>query len=78
AIVQGIIELSHTLGLEVAAEGVEDQVSLDLLGAFGCDVVQGYHLGRPMPAQRYTEWRGDWESRPRGSIAGKTSRGRPA
>jgi diguanylate cyclase (GGDEF)-like protein len=50
AIVRSTIELAHNLGLQLVAEGVEDQETLELLAALGCDLVQGYHLARPMPA----------------------------
>jgi diguanylate cyclase (GGDEF)-like protein len=50
AIVRSTIELAHNLGLQLVAEGVEDQDTLELLAALGCDLVQGYHLARPMPA----------------------------
>ncbi len=48
-IVRSMIDLGHNLGLLVVAEGVEDQATLDLLATLGCDVAQGYHLGRPAP-----------------------------
>ena len=44
------IELAHNLGLKVVAEGVEERSTLDLLEAVGCDLAQGYHIGRPSPA----------------------------
>lgn len=44
---QASIELGHSLGAIVVAEGVEDKASADLLVAMGCDVLQGYHIGRP-------------------------------
>jgi EAL domain-containing protein (putative c-di-GMP-specific phosphodiesterase class I) len=47
-VVRAIIALGRGLGLQVAAEGVEQQVQLDFLRAEGCDVAQGYLLGRPM------------------------------
>jgi hypothetical protein len=50
AIVRSTIELAHNLGLQLVAEGVEDQETLELLAALGCDLAQGYHLARPMPA----------------------------
>jgi EAL domain-containing protein (putative c-di-GMP-specific phosphodiesterase class I) len=50
AIVRSTIELAHNLGLQLVAEGVEDQETLELLASIGCDLVQGYHLARPMPA----------------------------
>ncbi len=50
AIVRATIELGHSLGVRVIAEGVEDAKTLELLASFGCDLVQGYFLGRPQPA----------------------------
>jgi diguanylate cyclase len=66
AIVQGIIDLAHTLGLVVVAEGVEDQMSVDLLSAFGCDLVQGYHVSKPMSAVNFRAWHREWELLARG------------
>ena len=50
AIVRSTIDLTHALGLRMVAEGVEDEPTLEVLRALGCDRVQGWHLGRPMPA----------------------------
>ncbi len=50
AIVQSTIELAHSLGLRVVAEGVEDAATLELLTSFGCDLAQGYLISKPMPA----------------------------
>jgi diguanylate cyclase len=49
-LVGSMIDVSHHLGLEVVAEGVEDAETLELLRGLGCDQAQGYHLGRPLPA----------------------------
>ena len=49
-IVRSTIELGHNLGLRVIAEGVEDQASADALADMGCDLLQGYFIGRPGPA----------------------------
>jgi diguanylate cyclase len=49
-IVRSTIDLSHNLGLRVVAEGVETQHALEELTALGCDIAQGYYLGRPMLA----------------------------
>ncbi len=49
-VVNATIELGHALGLRVVAEGVEDGQTLKLLAGVGCDVAQGYHLGRPLAA----------------------------
>jgi diguanylate cyclase (GGDEF)-like protein/PAS domain S-box-containing protein len=56
AIVRASIELAHSLGLTVVAEGVEDLPTLEHLGALGCDVAQGYYLSRPLTAARLEEW----------------------
>ena len=50
------IDLGHNLGLSVVAEGVEDQATQSALATLGCDVLQGYHLARPMDAAAATEW----------------------
>jgi diguanylate cyclase (GGDEF)-like protein len=50
AVVHSAIELAHTLGLGVVAEGVEDQATYEALRRLGCDVVQGYHVAKPVPA----------------------------
>jgi diguanylate cyclase (GGDEF)-like protein len=49
AIVEGTVRLAHTLGIVVVAEGVEDEPTWAALDALGCDDIQGYHLGRPVP-----------------------------
>jgi len=49
-ITRAIISLSHSLELQVTAEGVETEKQLSFLGLQGCDQVQGYLTGRPMPA----------------------------
>ncbi|SOB86858.1 diguanylate cyclase (GGDEF) domain-containing protein [Sphingomonas guangdongensis] len=51
AIVQSIVHLGRSLGLEVVAEGVETEAQVDTLRAAGCSHLQGYHLARPMPAE---------------------------
>jgi diguanylate cyclase (GGDEF)-like protein/PAS domain S-box-containing protein len=48
-IVGTIIDLAHDLGLQVIAEGVEDAATLTLLREMGCDAIQGYLTGRPVP-----------------------------
>jgi diguanylate cyclase (GGDEF)-like protein/PAS domain S-box-containing protein len=51
AIVEAIISLAHTLGIEVIAEGVESLPQLQALQAMGCESAQGYLFSRPVPAQ---------------------------
>lgn len=55
-IVNSTIHLAHNLGLIVVAEGVENEELLQRLQAMGCDEAQGYHIGRPMPADKVDEW----------------------
>ncbi len=56
AIVRSTIQLGHSLGLRVVAEGVETAEALDLLRGYGCDAAQGFHIGRPMPADALLRW----------------------
>jgi EAL domain-containing protein (putative c-di-GMP-specific phosphodiesterase class I)/GGDEF domain-containing protein len=48
-LVRAAVSLAHSLGLQVVAEGVEQQAALELLRAMGCDLAQGYLIARPMP-----------------------------
>ena len=48
-LVRSTIDLAHSLGLKVTAEGVETQTALSLLAGMGCDIAQGYLVARPMP-----------------------------
>jgi len=50
AIIRSTIDLAHALHLRIVAEGVETEDGLDLLTRMGCDVAQGFLLGRPAPA----------------------------
>lgn len=49
-LVRGVIQTAHALGLAVTAEGVERASQLRRLSLLGCDFVQGYFTGRPVPA----------------------------
>jgi len=55
-IVKAIIELSRGFGLEVTAEGVEDQKTAALLAELRCDRLQGYHFSRPLPHDDFIAW----------------------
>ncbi|HSG12228.1 MAG TPA: EAL domain-containing protein [Gammaproteobacteria bacterium] len=53
AIVSAIIAMAHSLGLEVIAEGVEDESHIPLLRKMRCDIAQGYYIAHPMPAAEF-------------------------
>jgi diguanylate cyclase (GGDEF)-like protein len=55
-IVRSTIELGHSLGMKVVAEGVEDQATYDALVELGCDRIQGFHIARPMTAKAVKIW----------------------
>ncbi len=55
-LVRSTIDLAHSLGLKVTAEGVETETALALLGGMGCDLAQGYLIAKPMPMDRLTEF----------------------
>ncbi|HEY4367611.1 MAG TPA: EAL domain-containing protein [Steroidobacteraceae bacterium] len=55
-IVRSTIELGHSLGLKVVAEGVEDEASYTMLQQLGCDHAQGYYMSRPLPPRELEEW----------------------
>ncbi|MBT5292583.1 MAG: bifunctional diguanylate cyclase/phosphodiesterase [Cellvibrionales bacterium] len=55
-IVKLIIDLAHAFNLEVVAEGVENNETLDLLKSMGCDYAQGYLISRPIPYSDYLLW----------------------
>nr|WP_284503225.1 EAL domain-containing protein [Caballeronia sp. AZ10_KS36] len=54
-IVTAILSMAHSFGLDAVAEGVEDPKQLEWLVDAGCDVVQGFLTGRPMPLQQFRE-----------------------
>ena len=56
AIVQGVIGLARTLGMEVTAEGVEDDGQRQFLREQGCTHLQGYGIAKPMPADEMARW----------------------
>jgi diguanylate cyclase len=55
-IVRSTINLGHAMNLKVVAEGVELISSWDALGRLGCDLIQGYFISKPLPAQEFTAW----------------------
>lgn len=48
-LVRSTIDLAHSLGLKVVAEGIEEDACLDFLRSSGCDMAQGYHISKPIP-----------------------------
>ncbi|MBL4839092.1 MAG: EAL domain-containing protein [Kordiimonadaceae bacterium] len=63
-LVRSTVELGHNLGLSITAEGVEDIESVNMLREYGCDVLQGYFISRPLAAadleKFYNETKFDW------------------
>lgn len=56
SIVKAAVDLAHTLGLQIVAEGVEDEKTLDLLRNMNCDYAQGYYMAKPMPCEDLMGW----------------------
>ena len=66
AIVKAAADLGHSLGLQVVAEGVEDETTAQLMTDSGCDLLQGFLLLPPSPAAELFAWRNgprDWAGR---------------
>ena len=55
-IVRSIIDLGHNLGLEIVAEGAEDEVQLAALRSLGADRAQGYVISQPLPPDEFIPW----------------------
>lgn len=55
SLITTIVSLGHSIGLSVVAEGAETQDQVDTLTGCGCDAIQGFLLGRPMPSHRFRE-----------------------
>ena len=52
-VVAGLIELGHRLGMTCVAEGIEQETQMELLKRLHCDRLQGYYIGKPMPADEF-------------------------
>ena len=65
AIIQGVIGLAKAFDHEVVAEGVESIEHILMLLELGCDVMQGYAIARPMPAERIPAWLKNFSADPR-------------
>lgn len=57
------LEMAHKLEMKTVAEGIEDFEDWDFLRKIGCDVAQGWFIGRPMDAKKLAAWLEDWKSR---------------
>ncbi|MFP3982779.1 MAG: putative bifunctional diguanylate cyclase/phosphodiesterase [Desulfurivibrionaceae bacterium] len=55
-IVRSTIEMVHTMGCKVVAEGVEDEETRQMLVELGCDFLQGFHICRPLAADKFQSW----------------------
>jgi diguanylate cyclase (GGDEF)-like protein len=55
-IVSTTVDMAHQLGVRVVAEGVESEAVRSELQALGCDIGQGFLLGKPMPPGRFADW----------------------
>jgi len=56
AIVRAAIDMGHSLGLKVVAEGIETEVQADRLASLACDLAQGYLFAKPMPSAELERW----------------------
>lgn len=56
AIAMASIQMAHALGLEVVAEGIENQESWEMLHIMGCDYGQGFWMAKPMPIKELLDW----------------------
>ncbi len=55
-VVRSTIELAHNLGLRTVAEGIEDAFTFERLRALGCELAQGFHMSKPLPAASLLSW----------------------
>ena len=69
-IVQTTIDMCHSLGYKVVAEGVEDEHTMELLERMGCDMMQGFVLTPPLPFEEMTVWLDDYSRRKKRSQTG--------
>jgi diguanylate cyclase (GGDEF)-like protein len=61
-IVEQVIGLGHSFGLQVTAEGVENESVAQDLATMGCDYLQGFHFAKPLPPQEFPAWLGGWRN----------------
>jgi EAL domain-containing protein (putative c-di-GMP-specific phosphodiesterase class I) len=68
AVIRSTVDLAHSLGLRIVAEGIENLETLALVDDLGCDAAQGYLMGRPVPSEEFDL----------GPVALRTAHGAPA
>ncbi len=61
-IVRSVIALGKSLDMSVVGEGVEHDCAWQILAESGCDIAQGYHIGKPQSPSDFEAWRQDWEA----------------
>ncbi len=62
-LLEAIVSMAHSLEMKIVAEGIETQHQQDILAHLGCDVGQGYYLGKPIPASEFlASWQPDYPS----------------
>ncbi len=64
-IVRGSIALAHEFRMKVVAEGIEDDTTMQVLAAAGCDLGQGFLFAAPLQRDEFIAWTGDWAARDR-------------
>ena len=62
-IAEMIVPLGHQLGMQVLAEGVENEALWHWLRNAGCELAQGYFIAGPMPFEKMAAWHSEWETR---------------
>ena len=60
AIVQSIVSLGNGLSMQTVAEGVESREQLEAIQEVGCQILQGYYISKPVPAEDYVHWLNEW------------------
>jgi EAL domain-containing protein (putative c-di-GMP-specific phosphodiesterase class I) len=65
AIVRNILALAKALRMSTVAEGVEEPAQVKVLEAEGCDIVQGYYVAKPLPADQVLHFALTWTGRER-------------
>lgn len=63
AILESSVALAKRMGMNLIAEGVEDEAEWDLMDSLNCDVVQGYYISKPMPADEFPDWLKEYDCR---------------